>query len=122
MSEDFNACVKAQLLTYLPRAFEVVLNKHEEIITQDLSVKDAEVASDVSKAMKLSLEQQKAAKAVVSHLEALIKLAKMAMEDAGNQQAKPEDKKRLMEIIQQAQERVQANRAPKVFGDGGKDG
>lgn len=100
MSEDFNACVKAQLVTYLPDAFRKVLVKHEKIVA----------INDMSD-MKLTVEEQKAAKAVIVHLEALIKLAQLILTDEVINDTSEESKRELLDIIQEAQERVNINRS-----------
>jgi len=111
MSEDFNACVKAQLLTYLPMAFETVLQKHEDVITQDCTIRDKAGAVDVPATMKATYEQQKTAKAVIAHLEALIKLARMVIDDTDINETADDDKQRLIDIIHKAQERINMTRA-----------
>ena len=117
MSEDFNACVKAQLLTYLPMAFETVLQKHEDIITQDCTVMNTDGVIDVPATMKVTYEQQKTAKAVIAHLEALIKLARMVIDDTDINETSEDDKKKLIDIIQKAQERINLTRAQMGGGD-----
>lgn len=122
MSEDFNACVKAQLLAYLPMAFETVLQKHEDIITQDCSVMDKSTPEEkgsinVPATMKATYEQQKTAKAVVAHLEALIKLARMVIDDTDINETSDDDKQKLIDIIRKAQERINLTRAQMGGGD-----
>lgn len=99
MSEDFNSCAKAQLLTYVPMALKKIITKHEKII----SIKDM---SD----MKAKVEEAKAAKAILSHLEALIKLARLVIDDDSISETSGESKQELLDIIKEAQERVNENR------------
>ncbi len=109
MSEDFNACAKAQLLTYVPMALKKQLKKHDKVIGQNTKItRDEEL--DVVASMKATLEQQKAAKAIISHVEALIKLARLVIDDSAINETPEESKQELLDIIKEAQERVTLNR------------
>ncbi|MAZ75696.1 MAG: hypothetical protein CMH31_00155 [Micavibrio sp.] len=111
MSEDFNACAKAQLVRYLPKAIRSVLHKHTKITTIDTHVfREKEKNLDKTATMKLTIEQQKAGKSVISHLEALIKLARIVIDDAAINETPEESKKELLDMIKEAQERVSINR------------
>ena len=110
MSEDFNACVKSQLLTYVPMALKKQLQKHDKVIGQNTQIEAKDKALDVTATMKATLEQQKAAKAVVAHIETLVKLARLVVDDAIVDAASEENKQELLDIIEEAQTRVSLNR------------
>lgn len=111
MSEDFNACAKSQLASYLPTAIQTALDKHKKITMIDTHVfKGEEKSLDKTATMKLTVEQQKAAKAVIVHLETLIKLARSFVEEEeGDTPA--ENRAELLDMIKEAQERVNQSRA-----------
>lgn len=111
MSEDFHDCAKTQLSSYLPGAIRCALDKHTKITMIDTHVFKGEKKSlDKTATMKLTVEQQKAAKAVITHLESLIKLARFFVEEEeGDTPA--ENREELLGMIKEAQERVNKSRA-----------
>lgn len=110
MSEDFNDCAKAQLVRYLPNAIRGALDKHTKITMIDTHVFEEEKNNlDKTATMKLTVEQQKAAKAVIAHLEALIKLARIFVADDSGSTSE-ESREEILKMIEEAQERVNLNR------------
>ncbi|MEM9470069.1 MAG: hypothetical protein AAF988_07880 [Pseudomonadota bacterium] len=111
MPEKMNASVKAQLVTYLPEALRKVLTKHEKLVRKDMTItNDAGQNINQSATMKATIEQQKAAKAVLVHIEEIIKLARLILRDDTLNATPETSKEELSKIIDEAQARVTQNR------------
>lgn len=105
MSEEFNAQVKEQLRRHVLKALKSELNKHEKTMNVEAFVHDSSDGGKMKKieSMKNTFEQQRAGKAIVSHIESLIKLGRIALDEKEQVSSDDMSKQELLAMIEKAQ-------------------